>query len=456
MRIRTGLRIAALVPMLMALVVGCALVFSYQAVRSAQERGRAVKRVISGVNGLNSLVGEYLIYHEERPRQQFLAEHDSLTRLLSSLEFPEAQRQGLGMVRGNTESLKELFADLTSNYELLQRNPENVALKRTEERLAGQLLVRSRQAVADGLRLERLIDDGIASTQARVGWLVVSLILATTLPLTFLLMAMMRSVSASIRRVQKGTEIIGSGDLAHRIGMPSNDEMGLLSQAFDRMTGKLQASEKRLRDLSVQLLAAQEEERRRMALEIHDGLSSTLSAAKHRVERILADGANHPEWQEVAAQLSRTMEESRRVQMALRPSVLDDLGMLPALNWLVRETVQAYPHIRVEKQFGLEENDIPEYLKTVIFRVSQEAVNNIAKHSAANLVNLSLQKVDSRIELSIQDNGRGFDPAEASGRTQKGLGLLGMRERTELSGGFFHIESARGKGTMIRATWRLG
>ncbi|MEW6444092.1 MAG: PAS domain S-box protein [bacterium] len=220
-------------------------------------------------------------------------------------------------------------------------------------------------------------------------------------------------------------------------------------------TAELQLSEKRLRDLSARLLTAQEEERRRMALEVHDGLSSTLSATKYRIERILAEGGNRSDLQEVASQLSRTIEDSRRLQMALRPSVLDDLGILAALSWLARETVKAYPHIRVERQFELEEEDVPESLKTVIFRVSQEAVNNIAKHSTANAVSLCLQNVDSRIELAVQDNGRGFDVEEASGRTKKGLGLLSMRERTELSGGFFHIASAAGKGTTIRAFWPL-
>ncbi|MEW6440544.1 MAG: PAS domain S-box protein [bacterium] len=218
-------------------------------------------------------------------------------------------------------------------------------------------------------------------------------------------------------------------------------------------TAELEVSANRMRDLSAKLLAIQEEERRRMALEIHDGLSSVLSATKYRVDRILAGEGDRPSWEEVAALLRRTVEDSRRLQMALRPSVLDDLGILVALNWLTRETVQAYPHLQVEKRYGVAETDIPESLKTIIFRVSQEAVNNIAKHSMANLVNLSLQNVGGRIELSVQDNGHGFDPEEASARMEKGLGLLSMRERTELSGGSFHIESAAGKGTTIRASW---
>ena len=98
------------------------------------------------------------------------------------------------------------------------------------------------------------------------------------------------------------------------------------------------------------------------------------------------------------------------------------------------------------------EKDIPEVLKVVIFRVLQEALNNFAKHGRGNLVELSLLKSGDALHLRIQDNGQGFD----MGRVQKGLGLESMRERVEISGGSFHIESSEGKGTTIRASWSLG
>jgi signal transduction histidine kinase len=103
----------------------------------------------------------------------------------------------------------------------------------------------------------------------------------------------------------------------------------------------------------------------------------------------------------------------------------------------------------------LEERDIPNALKIVIFRVTQEGMNNIAKHSKADLVHLSLRKMDGRIELVLKDNGQGFDLKKVLGleSTKRGLGLTSMRERTELSGGSFAIESAEGKGTTVRASW---
>jgi signal transduction histidine kinase len=103
----------------------------------------------------------------------------------------------------------------------------------------------------------------------------------------------------------------------------------------------------------------------------------------------------------------------------------------------------------------IEEKDIPDPLKIIIFRVMQEAMNNIAKHSKANLVHLFLQKMEGRIELVIEDNGQGFNLKKVLGveSTKRGFGLTSMRERTELSGGSFVIESAEGKGTTVRASW---
>jgi signal transduction histidine kinase len=151
------------------------------------------------------------------------------------------------------------------------------------------------------------------------------------------------------------------------------------------------------------------------------------------------------------------VEECRRIQMDLRPSMLDDLGLLPTLSWFCRRFQTIYTGIKVELEKSLEEHEIPDSLKVVTFRVTQEAMNNIAKHSKGDLVRLSLQKIEGRMELVVEDNGRGFDLEKMLGyeSTRRGLGLTSMRERTELSGGSFSIESNKGKGTVIRATWPL-
>jgi signal transduction histidine kinase len=138
--------------------------------------------------------------------------------------------------------------------------------------------------------------------------------------------------------------------------------------------------------------------------------------------------------------------------------VLDDSGVVAATNWFCREFQKTYSCLCIERRINLEEGDIPDSLKTPIFRISPEALNNVAKHGKATFVNLSLQKIGGEIKLMIQDNGQGFEPGEMRSRVGalRGLGLDSMRERAELSGGSFTIESTKGKGAIIRASWSVG
>lgn len=228
-------------------------------------------------------------------------------------------------------------------------------------------------------------------------------------------------------------------------------------------TVDLEKANKTLRHLSSRLLSAQEEERKRIALEIHDTIGACLSAVKFKVQGTLA-GIETKNQAEVAESfkaltpvIQEGIEECRRLQQDLRPSILDDLGLLVTLSWFCRRYQTIYTGIKVDLEQTLEESDIPNPLKVVIFRVTQEGMNNIAKHSKSDVVHMSLRKMDGRIELVLEDNGQGFDLKKVLGseKTKQGLGLTSMRERTELSGGSFAIESAEGKGTVIRASWPL-
>jgi len=233
----------------------------------------------------------------------------------------------------------------------------------------------------------------------------------------------------------------------------------LIGEAVNRfnLEKELRESENRLRHLSSQLLTVQENERKRISREIHDGLGQSLSAIKFKVEGMTQQmrGSRYKKMAEsletILPIIQESIEESRRIQMDLRPSILDDLGIIATLNWFSREFQKTYSDIHIDKKIDIQENEVPDTLKTVIYRISQEALNNIAKHSRAILIQLSLERKEDRIELIIVDNGMGFD-LETS---KRGLGLTSMRERTELSGGTFVIESNLGKGTTIRAEWPI-
>jgi signal transduction histidine kinase len=229
-----------------------------------------------------------------------------------------------------------------------------------------------------------------------------------------------------------------------------------------RMEEKLRESEMRRR-LNAQILIAQENERKLIAREIHDGFGSQLATVKIRVENFLQQidknviGRGVESLESVIPFLQGSIQEVRRIQMNLRPSLLDDLGILPTIEWFCRVFEKTYPSIRIEKESIVEENDVSAPLKIVIYRILQEAMNNIAKHSKADLVHLSLRKIEAKVELFVQDNGQGFDLKEMlnSENSRQGLGLVNMRERTELSGGSFAIESTQGTGTMIRVSWPI-
>ncbi len=218
---------------------------------------------------------------------------------------------------------------------------------------------------------------------------------------------------------------------------------------------KLKDSENRLRYLSSELMTAQEKERKRIAGELHDSVAASLGAIIFSIEKTRGQ-MEHDEkakagLSDLISMIQQVSVETRRIMAALRPSVLDDLGIVPAINWFCREFQKTYSSISIERLIDIEEDHIPDSLRTPIFRICQEALNNIAKHSKASLVNLYLQKRTGTIELTIRDNGLGFSPDTA----KRGLGLSTMKERTELAGGTCTIESVKGAGTTIRCSWPL-
>ena len=223
----------------------------------------------------------------------------------------------------------------------------------------------------------------------------------------------------------------------------------------------LRESDKELRILSNQLLSAEEKERKRMARELHDGIGQALSAIKFSVEnslRNLRDSPYESELKSLEALIplaQKTIEEVRRIVKDLRPSILDDLGILATITWFCREFQNVYADIRINRELEIQEIDIPSPLKTVIYRILQEALNNVAKHSQADRVDLKLQKAQNSTELIVRDNGIGFDLNRTISlhASRRGFGLASMRERAELSGGKFAIRSEPGDGTTIRVRW---
>ena len=241
----------------------------------------------------------------------------------------------------------------------------------------------------------------------------------------------------------------------------ANEKLQLEIEERERAEEELRNSDKELRLLSAQLLTAQEDERRRISRELHDTIGQSLSAVKFTVENVLQEIGEEGSGKEVRTlesavhMVQGAVEEVRRIQKNLRPPTLDDLGLLATISWFCREFEEVYSDIRVVREVDLEEENVPDPLKIVIYRVMQEALNNVAKHSRTQAVHLALRQKEGRIEMEIRDKGVGFDPKEVFSRTdsERGFGLFSMKERTELSEGRFSVEAASGTGTTILASW---
>lgn len=221
-------------------------------------------------------------------------------------------------------------------------------------------------------------------------------------------------------------------------------------------------AEREVRILSSKLLDAQEMENKRIAGELHDGLAQSLAAIavgmENALEQIERDRAvNIAGLLVPLAKMSRdAIEEVRRISMNLRPVILDDLGILATISWLCREFQVICPGTRIHTEIGVTENRVPHNLKTVIYRVLQESTSNVARHSGAHHVRLALTEADGNLVLSVEDDGAGFNPEEVriTDDSRGGLGLVSMRERVELSGGRFDLDSILGKGTTVTVSWR--
>lgn len=204
-----------------------------------------------------------------------------------------------------------------------------------------------------------------------------------------------------------------------------------------------------LSDLSARLIAVQESERRSLSRELHDEVGQSVSALLIGIGNVAAViSSDKDAWARAQLQDLRLLAEKvvavvRDMSLLLRPSMLDDLGLIPALEWQARE-VSRNSNLYVQVNAHAIPEDLPDEHKTCIYRVVQEALRNAVRHAEAKTVSITLSQKAANLVLSIQDNGRGFFPEH-----ERGLGLLGMEERVTHLHGDFQVESRPGEGTAI-------
>ncbi|HEU4793081.1 MAG TPA: GAF domain-containing protein, partial [Nitrolancea sp.] len=224
-----------------------------------------------------------------------------------------------------------------------------------------------------------------------------------------------------------------------------------------RLYQQLAEREQRLQDLVERLLAAQEEERRRVAYEVHDGLAQVAASAHQHLQAFA--GYHRPRSLEARNQLERvlelaqrTVQEARVVVANLRPTTLDDFGLAAAVQLEVESLQKEGWEIRYNQELG--DKRLPSQIETALFRMAQEALTNVRKHANSTEVQIELRLSERVVRLEIQDWGQGFDPSAVPQRngSDERVGLVGMRERITLLGGHFTIKSEVGVGTHVMAT----
>jgi len=222
-----------------------------------------------------------------------------------------------------------------------------------------------------------------------------------------------------------------------------------LQAQYRRLLQRLEANEREFRRLGRAVWRVQEDERRHLARELHDGIGQNLTALKHRLAQIAGElgpgqDALRTRMETAIGLCSGALEDTRQLSRLLRPPILDDLGLVPALQWLGRSVGEASGMAVV-----VEIDELPPLggeLQTLLFRVAQEALNNVVRHARASSVLLRLVARHGELQLQVIDDGIGFDPAGAHGS-----GLGGMRERLRLHEGRLELRSTPGQGTRLRA-----
>ncbi|MBZ5625218.1 MAG: GAF domain-containing sensor histidine kinase [Acidobacteriia bacterium] len=228
-------------------------------------------------------------------------------------------------------------------------------------------------------------------------------------------------------------------------------ELALLEAAGERCRAAMERArlEKEVRRLEALARRTEEDERRRIGRELHDEAGQSLLLLRLQLEMIERDAPDslRPRLQDARGVAERTVAELRRIVAALSPAVLERLGLEPALRQLTARFRKTHP-AEVRLRISVPSQPLPMQIQEVIYRVAQECLQNVAKHSQATHVNLSLEAADKNIRLSVSDNGAGFS-AETAGSKPMSFGLAGMRERAALLGGTVAVRSAPGKGTTV-------
>jgi signal transduction histidine kinase len=371
--------------------------------------------------------------------------HNALEHIVRSLDFPDAGM--ILLVRRETHNIQVRASTGFSADESDEKGEQYVAALDLGEQCVTSAVARGRCRDGQVVTLSSDEDDWQPQSTANP-------LLMVSLPLTARKrviggLVLGRSQAASVDKVLALGELKLMLGMAQQLGL--SIENALLYQ-------EAQERESTLAELLHQVVGAQETERQRIARELHDSTGQSLTGIALGLRGVEAILAGNPalaieQIKELKSFSTHALGELRRIIADLRPSQLDDLGLVAALQWYFQDFERRSGiHIDFIVQ-GRSSSRLPAEYETVLFRIAQEALTNIIKHADASQVTVKFQIHAAQISLSIEDNGRGFNPAEVLRQdSPHGWGLLGIQERSLLLGGQYAIDSAPGRGTRIRVS----
>jgi signal transduction histidine kinase len=274
-------------------------------------------------------------------------------------------------------------------------------------------------------------------------------------------------VLGPLKALVRSSTLLAKGDLSARTGLAHRrDELGQVTRAFDQMAQALEDREnerkqtgQQLQALSHRLVEVQETERRQIARELHDEIGQSLTVAGLSLQAALQcpdTPALQRRLKESIGAVERVMEQVHDLSLNLRPSMLDDLGLEPALRWYTHRQA-ALTGLQADFHAEAFENRMDPIIETECFRVAQEALTNVVRHAQAQAVSVELSRKNEHLHLSVRDDGVGFDVTALRERAVHGasLGLLSMEERAALAGGGLEYRSGPGLGTEVHAWFPL-
>jgi signal transduction histidine kinase len=271
---------------------------------------------------------------------------------------------------------------------------------------------------------------------------------------------------SALRRAQRALENVNL-DLESRVELrtrelhDSNRELRNEVARRERAELDLRASRNNLALLSEQLIQAQEVERRRIALELHDSVGQSLSAIKYTLERaiIMVQRGNLGSPESVLTlavqRIHETADGIRAISMNLRPQMLDTLGAASATSWFCRGFAEIYPTLTVRAEITAQNSEIPKRISTHLYRCAQELLNNVAKHADAGTVWVTLKREGPQLTLAVRDDGRGMQTLADDPSRLHGSGIRNLRERADMTGGQFTLASTPSGGTRAQIVWLL-